>query len=380
MVRTLDAGIAMGSGKIELLFVLPSLDAGGSQRVFLHLVRNLSRAQFNITLLVLKNEGELKYLLPSDIRIIAYYLPRTALGIGKIFSAVRKLSPDIVMSTFGHLNLLVSLIIPAFRKRTLFIARESSVTSESVKDESYPRLFNVMFRTSYHLFDHFICQSNAMMEDLNKNFFVNRKKISVINNPVDFSLIRVSGELPDKWDLNGRCLISVGQLRKEKGYDRILRALGNCDFPFAYKIIGEGVMRPRLEAIIADVSLGSKVELAGSIPAPFGYIAQADCLLLGSYYEGFPNIVLEANALGVPVIAWASPGGHNEIIVNGVNGWLVRSPDELCSMLKSRAYLELDKEKIIRITKERFGLEKIIGQYEDLLKRQYARHQNRRGG
>src|SRR5690606_36795200 len=110
------------------------------------------------------------------------------------------------------------------------IARESSVTSESVKDESYPRLFNVMFRTSYHLFDHFICQSNAMMEDLNKNFFVNRKKISVINNPVDFSLIRVSGELPEKWDLNGRCLISVGQLRKEKGYDRILRALGNCDF------------------------------------------------------------------------------------------------------------------------------------------------------
>ncbi|HEX7015576.1 MAG TPA: glycosyltransferase [Cyclobacteriaceae bacterium] len=370
----------MSSDKIELLFVLPSLDAGGSQRVFLHMIRNLSRTHFDITLIVLRNEGELKYLLPDDIRIIAYHLSRTAFGIGRIFSAIRKLSPDIVMTTFGHLNLLVSLIIPVFRRKTLFIARESSVISESVKGERYPRLFKVMFRTSYHMFDHFICQSNAMMEDLNKTFFVDKKKMSVINNPVDFSLIKVGGELPEKWDPNGRCLISVGQLRKEKGYDRILHALKNCDFPFSYKIIGEGVMRPTLERIIAESSLGSKVQLAGSIPSPFGFIAQADCLLLGSYYEGFPNIILEANALGVPVVAWASPGGHNEIIIDGVNGWLVRSPDELCNMLKSRAYLNVDKERIIRITKERFGLERIIGQYEDLLKRQYALHRKRTAG
>lgn len=95
------------------------------------------------------------------------------------------------------------------------------------------------------------------------------------------------------------------------------------------------------------------------------YIYYADALILCSRYEGFPNIVLEANSLGKPVFANNCKGGINEILVEGQNGVVsdfsstVSFQEGLCKILN----LKFDTLKIISMTTERYGIPTIFDKY-----------------
>ena len=347
--------------KLRIVFIIPSLHTGGSERVMLHLVRHLDRNKFDLILLVLKQEGGMLRFVPDDIQVVYFHFTRTVYSVFSILLAVRKYRPDILFSTLGHVNLLVALLKPFLPKKCFLIARESSIVSIRNRDERYPKVFDFLFKSVYKRFHRIICQSEYMKNDLILNFAIPENQITVINNPVDFTL------MPSPVENTGMPLfISVGQLRPEKGYERIIKALAHCKLEFRYNIIGGG-NQDKIQNVINECKLEHKTVLLGASANPFDAMASADCLLLGSYYEGFPNVILEANACGVPVIAFRAPGGHNEIIQQGVNGWFVDSPEQLCELLRRKVYRSIDKEKIIKMTRERFDLPKIIGQYEATL-------------
>jgi glycosyltransferase involved in cell wall biosynthesis len=347
--------------RIKLMIIVPSMHAGGSEKVILHLVNNLNRNLFDIRLLVLNKSGALLQFLPVDISIVYMNYQRTMYAVPGIIRAVRTHRPQIVLSTLGHLNLIIATIKWILPRQTLLVARESSIISIRNKDERYPRLFDFLFRTVYHRFHLIICQSNYMKDDLRRHYNVPLEKMVVINNPVDFS------QLPAR-QIKGSSenvkLLSIGQIRPEKGYPRLIEALSKCEQSFHYTIIGGGDVS-KLKALAASHAIDQNITFAGQILNPFSVLASSSCLLLGSHYEGFPNVVLEANACGIPVIAYNSPGGHNEIIRNGENGWLIESADELCALIESRAFDSLDRAKIIQMTKERYNMARIVGQYEE---------------
>ncbi|MEP2670034.1 MAG: glycosyltransferase [Cyclobacteriaceae bacterium] len=344
---------------------MPSLYIGGSERVIVHLVRNLSRTVFDINLLVLNKQGELLSELPSDISIQYFYFKRTIFSIFRIFSLLRKRQPDIVFTTLGQLNLLASIIRPFINKRVIFVARESSIVSLRNKDDKYPAIFRFLLRYFYFRLDFIVSQSNAMKMDLITHTKIPSEKIFVIHNPIDIAQLKKAAPVK-KWNTENRALLSIGQLRPEKGYERLIRAISGLKCSYAYHIIGGGDLEKNLRSLVKQLALTDNVKFLGAISNPYGYLQNADCLLLGSYYEGFPNVVIEANALGVPVVAWASPGGHNEIIINGFNGWLVNNEDELVSIIENKRYLNLDSHKIISHTILKYDIRKVIGEYEKL--------------
>jgi glycosyltransferase involved in cell wall biosynthesis len=348
------------SKKIKIVFILPSFHTGGSERVMIHLLNNLDREKFDITLIALNREGALLEFLPTDIEIIFFNYSRTLSSIFSLYREIKKRPSSIIFSTLNQLNLLVSTLVGMLPGR-VFIARESSIVSQQIINSRYPRLFRFLYNTTFQKIHSVICQSQAMKNDLMQTIRIKEGKIKVINNPVDFKLIpplKIAG--PRQTKIN---IISVGQLRKEKGYNRLLNILSKCIVPFNYKIIGDGPLRGEIANAIRDKGLSGKVELLGSVPLPYPHIANADLFLQGSFYEGFPNAVIEANACGVPVFAIASPGGHNEIIQNGRNGY-VATEEELVGLINSRNFLDMDKAAIVAMTKERYALPKIIGQYE----------------
>ena len=356
------------SGKLRIVFIVPSFHTGGSERVILYLVQNLDRAKFDIVLLVLKKEGALIDHLPGDIKIVYFNFARTVYAVGALLKYIRRNRPEIVFSTLGHVNLILALLKPFLPAKTFLIARESSIVSIRNKDERYPKLFDFLFKTVYKRFHCIICQSEYMENDLTTNFGIDPARIVVINNPIDFRLIP---KLQNKTRKDSCELISVGQLRREKGYERVIDALSKCNIDFNYSIIGGG-SKDSLELQIKKLKLEGKIKLLGQIVNPFPQLSSADCLLLGSYYEGFPNVVLEANACGVPVIAFRAPGGHNEIIRQGYNGWFIDKPEELCDLITSRAFDSLDKEGIIQLTRDRYELFKIIEQYQNTIMARYS--------
>jgi glycosyltransferase involved in cell wall biosynthesis len=96
----------------------------------------------------------------------------------------------------------------------------------------------------------------------------------------------------------------VGQLRAAKAVDDLIRAFASgTDLSDRLTIVGEGPERPALKRLIAEHDLTGRVELMGAQPDPWDVVAGADAFVLPSRHEGMPNVVLEALALGTPVIA-----------------------------------------------------------------------------
>ncbi len=358
--------------KTKILFVVPDLYSGGAQRVFMNLVKGFSRELFDITLVTLirPSNEHFNKLLPADISLVQYNFTKTSHAFRALISLIRRENPGIVFSTLTHLNVILAMVRFFVSKKVLFVARESNTISSSLKDEKFPSLFRFLYKRLYKNFDLIICQSKAMADDLIANFNINPSVIKVIYNPIDIAHISASttGLTSGLNSDNKRIeLLGVGRLSNQKGFDRLLRIISLLShLPLRLRIIGDGPLRDDLVRLASALHVNDRVEFLGLQENPFQFMAMSDCLLLSSYYEGLPNVVLEANACGLPVIAFNSPGGTAEIIEEGLNGWLIPDGDleQFARKIESKEYLAINKNETVKFVTERFSLGKIILEYE----------------
>lgn len=155
------------------------------------------------------------------------------------------------------------------------------------------------------------------------------KNLDCLYNPVNLAHIReLSGEMQTV-DIGGEYIVAAGRLSPEKNFSGLIKAYAASKTCQQYKlvILGEGMERHLLEALIDDLHLGGQVLLPGFMSNPYPYISNAHCLVLSSLHEGFPVILIEALGLGKPVIASDCETGPREIIRHGDNGLLVPVKD-----------------------------------------------------
>jgi len=131
-------------------------------------------------------------------------------------------------------------------------------------------------------------------------------------------------------------------------------------------ILGQGPEEENLKLIALELGLKERITFTGFVQNPYPYMSQADLFVLSSRFEGFPNVVLEAMACGTPVVAFECPGGINEIIEEGVNGWKVNLEDTsaLARAIETAMKTQLDSNLIRKYVQERFGVKKIVQEYE----------------
>lgn len=320
---------AMRDNRRRLLFLIPSLRGGGSERVMVSLLRHLNRAMFQMTLAVVDMRNAVYSSdVPKDVELIDLRCSRVRLAIPWIARLIWQRKPDVVFSTLGHLNLAVAILRPALPTGVRFIARESIVVSLLPVAYRIPRWWRLAYRMFYGRFDLIVCQSMDMRDDLIENFGMPAGKTVVINNPVDVALVRRLARNPILNGIvtrrqNGRNqigLVAVGRLTAQKGFDLLIEALRLCkDLPLHLTLLGEGPMRGDLEQMTIEKGLKDRVQFVGYQANPYPFLRQADALVLSSRFEGFPNVVLEALACGTPVIATPAPGGVREIL-DGLEG------------------------------------------------------------
>jgi glycosyltransferase involved in cell wall biosynthesis len=351
--------------KKKILMVVPSMNGGGSERVMSIIANYLDRDKFIIILVLLKNEGVYLKDLEKDIDIIDLKSTKIRYSVIKLFKLIKDSNPDIVFSTLGSLNLILVFLKPLF-KNTKFVARESSIVSIKNKKEKYPKLYDWLYKSFYNRFDLIVCQSEFMQKDMIENYHIRRT--IVINNPVDIKKIELlANQNRPRLFLNNKInLLAVGRLHKVKGFDKLLEVISKLSDKYHLTIIGSGTEEKKLKELAIELSVHEKVTFLGFQSNPYKYMARADVMLLSSQYEGFPNVILESNACGVPVIAFDCPGGTREIIINGVNGYLTESGDvpKLLSAIKFYDKSLFDKENIIFLVKKKYELSYIINQYE----------------
>ena len=170
--------------------------------------------------------------------------------------------------------------------------------------------------------DLIVCNSRQESEYLIQAAPHLRDKVRTIYNILDIDQIHRLCEVPPDSAIEAfmegrRCIISSGRLVDQKGLNNLLKAfsiLAEEDSDIRLILIGEGELREKIEQLVYDLHLHNKVLLPGFQDNPFRYIARADVFALSSFYEGFPNSLVEAMACGTPVVACDCPSGPAEIL------------------------------------------------------------------
>jgi glycosyltransferase involved in cell wall biosynthesis len=350
----------MKSNKINITFSLPNLLPGGAERVISYIAQNIDPKIFNSTLLIFGYSKDASYQV-KDIEIIFLEKPRVLSGVIDFIKYTIKKKPHIMVSAAGHLNIITGYMSFLFPK-TKFIAREATVLSLDAAFFKTKRFNLLAFigNKRFHFFDKIVCQSRDMLEDIKYSYNIDENKLVVINNPItdSFNLKK------SKFKNNPIQYITVGRLSKEKGIGRILKVLSKVNFPFHYTIIGNGIEKENIFSLINQYGLSDKITHIDFTKDVSKYLEKSDLFLQGSYFEGFPNSLIESCAVGTPVIAFNAPGGTKEIIVNNVNGFLVENEDEFLDKLNDSR--DWRPEKIRASVLDKFNKKVILQQYEDL--------------
>jgi glycosyltransferase involved in cell wall biosynthesis len=178
-------------------------------------------------------------------------------------------------------------------------------------------------------------------------------RVRVIPNPVGSTFT------PRLQEPGSHRFVAIGRLARQKGFDLLLNAFAGIAeaLPdWSLHVYGEGEERPALERQAAQLGIADRVRLPGIVERTDQVLREADVFVLPSRYEGFPNVLLEALATGVPSVSFACPSGPEDIVVDRENGLLVPCGDQGGL---GRAMLELAGDARLRVTLARKGTETV---------------------
>lgn len=316
----------------RILFVIPYLGAGGAERVLTTLLNELDREKFLPSLVLFNRKGEFLKDVPARVKIYdlnkksRLSFPKLVTGMAQL---VRREKPDVVVSFLEYANLVclwAKRISPSGRTKWIISERSlpSAALASGIRNRIKQKLHKWLDRTA----DLVITNSNQTKEVLIDRFGLSQNKVDVIPNPVDIARIqRLSSQTPPcPWFAqNVPVIISIGRLSKPKNYPCLIEAfsmvLKHTDARLI--ILGQGAMRGHLESMIDRLDLKDKVHMPGFVSNPYCYLRRSSIFVLPSLWEGLPNALLEAMALGKPIVATRANRSIEELIEDGRHGILV---------------------------------------------------------
>jgi len=357
----------------RIVYVIATLDRGGSESQMVRLATGLDRSRFDPVVICLTRGGPLEARL-SDARVTTVILKkRRKLDLSvlrRLTDLFRLFGPDIV-----HTWLFTSNFYG--RWAALRAAVPHLVASERSTDDSKPWLNRRIDRWLAPRTDRFVANCEAVRRVCLDRLGVSDDRIVVIPNGLESARIpagvreefRAREGLPE----DALLFVTAGRLDRTKAVDDIIRAFATVapEFPASYLVvIGGGVELDGLARLVAELGLAERVLFLGEVPDPGGVLAASDVFVFASLYEGLPNAVLEAMGAGLPVVA-TDVGGIPEVVTDGEAGHLVpvRRPDQLAKrMLELARDPELRRRlgEVGRARVAEFTVERMVGAYEAL--------------
>jgi len=368
----------------KVVFIIPTLGGGGAERVFLHIIRNLDRSKFIPLVVLFEEKGELLSELPADIGLT---ILKQDAGTYKMYGTVfiklaRQLSrlmrnerPDTVVSFMWYTNFVTLIARILSRISVKVIVSERYGLAVSFEGKMVEFLRGLAIRFFYPGADMVIVNSRVMGKQLKEMFHIHEGKIAAIYNPVDINKISIMAveDAEHAWFREHIPIITgIGRFTRQKGFDYLIKAVHRLNGDGAecrLVLLGKGPEEGNLKKLATDLGIDDKVLFPGFQQNPYKYLARATIFVLSSFYEGFPNVLLEAIALGIPSVATRCPTGPDEIITDGKNGLLVPPGDHVTLGTAIRKLLQ-DKSMRCQFSEagkrraQDFEVKNIVRQYE----------------
>lgn len=292
--------------------------AGGAERVIAELVKYFNSKNIKCSIITI-DEGPVSYKVPQDVEIHAIgvisenkYLDKF-LRYKALRNYVKKLKPDIVLSLPEDIGIYVIPSVLGLRIPVVVSERNNPWVMPWKKET---RLLRKLF---YPFASGIIFQTEQAASFFSSEI---RKKGIVLPNPLDINRIPKPLEGDRRKEI-----IGAGRLDKQKNFPLLIQSFAKFyeKHPeYVLTIYGEGALREELEQLAASLLPKGACSFPGNTTELLKQINGASIFVLSSDYEGMPNVVIEAMAMGIPVISTDCPsGGPSELIQNGENGILV---------------------------------------------------------
>jgi len=315
----------------KIVFLLPNLEAGGAERVLLNYTRILDSSQYEMTLIIINDYGDLHDYVPDHVKVINFNITRTRSAYFKLIQSINSIQPDFVFSSTNRTNVLLLMAKAFILGKPKIIIREPNTPSAQFEEKYLNSTYFKLMKFFYPKTDKLVAQTEAMKNELVRFLEIPEKKIEVIPNPIDKKFIDEQIDKPfDSFDISKINVVASGRLNRQKGFDVLIKSfakLVKVDDNFLLHILGDKKGKDNctadLERLIKDLELKNHVNLLGFQSNPYPFYKNADLFALSSRWEGLPNVVLENLYLGTPVVATRCVPVLSKLIKDEKNGKLV---------------------------------------------------------
>lgn len=308
--------------KKKIVFYIDIMLRGGAQRVMSVLTNYFSKEGYEVYLINDMEEMNKEKEYALNDKVIRLYLDeknvknpfiKNAKRIIKLRKYLKNINPEYVISFLGRPNLRMLI-------SSIFINTKKIVSVRNDPNKEYGKSIIVKLITNFIflLADGYVFQTN----DASKYFFKKiRTKSTIIKNPVDKKFYEV------KDVKNKNNIITVGRLESQKNHKLLIDSFAKVKDKLNGEkllIYGDGSLENYLKNYVNSLGLEGEVEFKGNVNNIEKILSSSKVFVLSSNYEGMPNALMEAMAVGVPCISTNCPcGGPKDLIDDGINGILV---------------------------------------------------------
>ncbi len=329
---------------------------GGVEKMAVNLMKGFVKLDKKVTLYRIKDRGMFVKRIPREVNLIQLPSKHTFLNLPYLIRLFKKDPPDsllVMKERAGIVSLLAKKISNV--KTKIFIRFGTHIT-RSLDEKNMPIIYKkfrlTLLKKMLPMAHGIIAVSNGVKRDIAQICPDINEKIKVIPNPVitDELYKMANKEIQEEWlerDKKIPVITAMGRLTYQKGFDVLLHALSivkqNMDVKLI--IIGDGELKSMLLNQAFKLRLQNNVKFLGFKENPYPYIKNSDLFVLSSRWEGSPNALTEALALGVPCVSTDCETGPREILQNGKLGPLVEVDNHIQLAEKIIKTLKRSKNK-----------------------------------
>jgi len=333
-VQTTSQVAPAGSGRARAgrIAVLISFSGeGGVERMVLNLVEGFAARGHRVDLLAIRADSAHLGALPDGVTLVDLGVRHSGLAVVPLARYLRRVRPDAMLAAKDRAIRAAVLARRLAGVNTRIVGRLGTNLSAALEGRAgLSRWLRVApMRWIYPAVEQVVCVSEGVLEDTARLAGLTPGQLSVIRNPVVTPrLATLAAEGVDHaWahDASVPLILGAGRLTEQKDFDTLIRAFAQLRARTAARlvILGDGRLRPKLQARIDALGVGADVAMPGFTPNPYAWMARATLFVLSSAWEGSPNVLTEALALGTPSVATDCPSGPREVLAGGRFGPLV---------------------------------------------------------
>jgi glycosyltransferase involved in cell wall biosynthesis len=318
------------TGKKIAIFMSFSGD-GGVERMMINLMQGLVAKHYAIDLVLAKATGSFVNMIPAEINVIRLDTSHTYTSLFALMHYLKRTRPPVLLVAKHRAGLVAAWARRLTGIPNHLVLRLGTTVSAALQGKSRIRhlIWHTSMRTFYPWLDKIIAVSEGVAGDIIKITGLTFANVEVIHNPVVTPVLASQALQPlsHPWFHTGSLpvIMGVGRLTLQKDFPTLIRAFAKVQerIPSRLMILGEGGERQLYTSLATELGIADSLELPGFVANPYAYLARAGIFVLSSRWEGSPNALTEAMALGIPVVATDCPSGPREILQDGRYGKLV---------------------------------------------------------